>query len=69
MVINNNEFLFSKKDYIFFYKNYIYIKLFIFFTFKKLNYALNSIVQIKNNKLFYKDLNAKHLYHLVTPSP
>jgi len=69
IIINNSEFLFSKKDYIFFYKYYVYIKLYLFVIIKKLNFTLNKIVQIPNNNTFYKDLNAKHLYHLVTPSP
>lgn len=76
-VVNNKEFFFNKKDYIKLYKQIIYIKLYFFFLkiqfIEEYKSVLTKFKKINNNNNFYntekKKLNAKHLYHLVTPSP
>jgi heme/copper-type cytochrome/quinol oxidase subunit 1 len=76
-VVNNKDFFFNKKDYIKLYKQLIYIKLYFFYLkmqfIEEFKSTLTKFKKINNNNTFYnsdkKLLNAKHLYHLVTPSP
>src|SRR3989338_7359460 len=73
-VVNNSDFFLDKKNCIFFYKKIIYIKIYFFYLKIKFIEEYKTLflkfkrIETKAIKL-KKNLNAKHLYHLVTPSP
>jgi len=73
-VVNNSDFFLDKKNCIFLYKKIIYIKLYFFYLKIKFIEEYKTLflkfkrIETKAIK-FKKNLNAKHLYHLVTPSP